>query len=98
MPKKLQESRPEDDYKYIPIDDNKNFMFLFDLGASVSLVTAGAELVSLEKTNPRKALFIFHRTPKNEKIVEDYWAGRLEVGARAFFDNLKATKNRLYSD
>ncbi len=98
MTRKLKEDQPGDDYKYIPLDDSAQHLYTFDLGAAASLVTADFELVSLDKANPRKVQFIFRREIGIEKIVDDYWADRLEVRARAFFDNVKMLKNRIYSE
>lgn len=71
--------------------------FTYDLGCSSALICAGFELVSLDKTNPRKVQFIFKREVGIEDIVNDYWADRLEVKARTFFDNTKMLKNQIYS-
>jgi len=97
MTKPLKKSRPEE-YQYIPLDDQTNYFYTFDLGCSAALISAGFELVSLDKTNPRKVQFIFRREVGIEKVVDDYWADRLEVKARAFFDNMKMLKNRIYSE
>ena len=90
MTKTLQTSQSE--------DYTDNLYTTFDLGAATSLVTAGFELVSLNKKNPRKVQFIFRREVGIEKVVDDYWADKLEVKARAFFDNAKMLKNRIYSE
>lgn len=84
--------------KEIQAEDDKNYLYTFDLGAAASLVTAGFKLVSLDKTNSRKVQFIFHRGLGIEKIVDDYWADCLEVKTRTFFDNVKMLKNRIYSE
>jgi hypothetical protein len=42
--------------------------------------------------------FAFLREAGIERILDGYWADRLEVKARSFFDNLKMLKNRLYSE
>jgi len=97
MSKKLDEGQVED-YQYIPIDDHTNYFYTFDLGCSAALISAGFELVSLDKENPRKVQFIFRREIGIEKVVDDYWADRLEVKARGFFDNVKMLKNRIYSE
>ncbi len=75
-----------------------NYLHTFDLGAAASLVTAGFELISLDKNNPRKVQFIFRREIGIEKVVDEYWQDRLEVKARALFDNIKMLKNRIYSE
>ena len=58
----------------------------------------GYELLSLDRANPRKVLFVFRRTDKVDDIANAYLVDRLELNARAFFDQLKALKNRLYSE
>ena len=70
----------------------------YDLGCAAALISVGFELVSLDKANPRKVQFIFRREVGIEKVVDDYWVDRLELKARAFFDNTKMLKNRIYSE
>jgi len=93
MIRKLQKNQRDD-----AINNNTNYFYTFDLGCSATLISAGFELVSLDKANPRKVQFIFCREVGIEKVVNDYWANRLEVKARAFFDNVKMLKNRIYSE
>ncbi|MFA5386306.1 MAG: DUF5659 domain-containing protein [Candidatus Paceibacterota bacterium] len=94
MSKKLSKNGEQE---YTPEDYTK-YLSTFDLGAAASLVSAGFELVSLDKTNPRKVQFIFRRVIGIEKVVDDYWSDKLEVKARSFFDNVKMLKNRIYSE
>lgn len=71
----------------------------FDLGCTAALITAGVELIGLNKSNIKKVQFIFASTDgEAEKIVDAYFADRLQVQARSYFDNLKMVKNRIYSD
>jgi len=70
----------------------------YDLGVSASLITLGFALVEVDKTNPRKAQFIFQRADHIEDAVRDYWSDRLQLNPRTLLDNLKLLKNRLYSD
>ena len=95
MSKTLAKNQSQE-LQYIP--DDKNGYFTFDLGCSAALISAGFELVSLDKTNPHKVQFIFSREDGIEKVVDDYWADRLEVKARTYFDNTKMLKNRIYSE
>jgi hypothetical protein len=93
MTKKLQKENQTD-----ISNDHVNHFYTFDLGCSAALISAGFELVSLDKTNPRKVQFVFRKEIGIEKVVDDYWADRLEVKARTFFDNVKMLKNRIYSE
>lgn len=70
----------------------------YDLGVSAALMCSGFELLALDKENPRKALFIFRRADQIDDVADRYFADRLEVKARSFFDAVKALKNRLYSE
>ena len=82
----------------ISSENYQDFLTTYDLGCSAALVSSGFELVSLDKSNPRKVQFVFKREVGIEKVVDNYWADRLEVKARAFFDNVKMLKNRIYSE
>lgn len=70
----------------------------FDLGCVAAIIGAGYKLVSLDKENPRKVQFIFRRSDGLIKVVDNYWADRLIVKARTFFDTIKMLKNRIYSE
>jgi len=84
-------------YHYIPIDDNKNYFYTFDLGCSAALISMGFELISLDKQNPRKVLFIIARKENIDEVVDDYFSGKLMVSGRVLFDTIKMLKNRIYS-
>ena len=84
--------------EHIPLDDPSNVFTTYDLGVAAALLCADFELLALDRANPRKVLFIFRRAPRVEDTANSYFAGRLELNAREFFDQLKALKNRLYSE
>ena len=97
MTKKNNQSSDEE-YEVIPLDDHANFFYTFDLGLSAALISVGFSLISLDRENLRKVQFVFHREDGMDEVVDAYWANRLEVKARVFFDNLKMLKNRIYSE
>lgn len=78
-------------------DSNAEHYSTFDLGQAAALVSLGFQIESFDKTNPRKVQFIFRWQENLEKAIDDYWADRLNVRARAMFDNMKMLKNRIYS-
>ena len=80
-----------------PPFNTTSFFTTYDLGATAALISSGYELMAVDKTNPSKALFVFQREDGIEETVDDYWADRLKVKARRYFDSLKAVKNKLYS-
>ncbi len=68
----------------------------YDLGLASSLVSLGYQLADLEKSNPRKVLFIFQKEDGIDEVIGDYWSDNLQVNARSHFDNIKMLKNRIY--
>ena len=88
MDKKLQKD----------FEDPNLYWVTFDLGCASAVVGAGYKLLSLCKDNPRKVQFIFNRSEGLLKVVDNYWADRLIVKARTYFDTIKMLKNRIYSE
>lgn len=93
-----KQERSSADEGFIPLDDPSVVYTTYDLGVSTALLCAGFSLLSVEKDNPRKALFIFKKEEGIEDVADRYFSDRLEVKARSFFDHLKALKNKLYSE
>ena len=95
--KKSRSQSKNEQWQYIPLSDS-NVFTSYDLGVSTALLCAGFQLLSVDKDNPRKALFIFQKAKNIEDVANKYFSDRLEVKARSFFDHLKALKNKLYSE
>lgn len=95
---KIKKSSMGGEMVYIPLDDPSVVFTTYDLGVSTALLCAGFELLSIDKENPRKALFIFQKVDGIEDVADQYFADRLELKARQFFDTIKALKNKLYSE
>lgn len=68
-----------------------------DLGCATALVVVGIELISLDRSNPRRVVFVFSNTSQLSARVEAYWSGRLSVDAKAYFEALKWLKARVYN-
>lgn len=95
---KNKKSSTNEEWRYIPLDDPSVVFTTYDLGVSTALLCAGFQLLSVDKADPRKALFIFQKEDGIEDVADRYFSDRLEVKARSFFDHLKALKNKLYSE
>lgn len=92
-----KEGRLSEEYEIVPLDDHEHFFYTFDLGLSAALICVGFSLVSLDRENLRKVQFVFRRGDGMDDVVDAYWADRLEVKARSYFDATRMLKNRLYS-
>ena len=69
-----------------------------DMGVAAALIALGYEIISLDKTNPKKVLFVFQRLKNIEETASLYWSNKLKIKAQSFFDAIRALKNRLYSE
>ncbi|HUW21123.1 MAG TPA: DUF5659 domain-containing protein [Candidatus Bathyarchaeia archaeon] len=64
------------------------------LAAAISLLFP---IETIDKTNPRKATFVFKQSKNLEGMVDSYWRDELKVNPRAYFDKLRSIKSRLYA-
>jgi len=79
------------------INQNKPFS-TFDLGLVAALLTDGFRLLSLNKVNPKKVAFYFEYEEDLDQVVEDYFSSNLQVDAQTYFNHIKSTKNRIYTN
>lgn len=78
------------------LPDQQEQYFTYDLGCAAALVSVGFELALLDKENPRKVGFIFRGKEGINETIEAYFADKLKVRARTYFDNIRMLKNRIY--
>ena len=64
--------------------------------ACAAAVSLFVPLDSIDKTDRRRAFFIFERNGELDGLLEAFWKGTLQVEPRAYFDRIKALKTRLY--
>ncbi len=83
--------------QYISLNDPETYFYSYDLGIVASLISDGFELISIDKQNPQKVLFIVRRTPDLDDKLNAYFSDLLMVPARSFFENVKMLKNRIYN-
>ncbi len=68
-----------------------------DLGLATALVSSGNSLFSVDKSNPRRVIFIFNQTSELSDKVDQYWSGQLHVAANSYMDHVKYLKAMIYS-
>jgi len=64
--------------------------------ALATVVSLYFPIAHVDKTNPRKAQFVFNRSKDLENLINRYWKNELLVEPRHYFDQLKALKARIY--
>ena len=84
--------------KKVSPNDPDSIFTTYDLSCSTALLCAGFELIGIEKSNPKKALFTFKRDRGIDAVANSYFADKLSVKVRSFADHLKALKNKLYGN
>lgn len=94
----MPRSNKSEKTEVLPLNDPAYVWTTYDLGVSTALLCAGFELLSLNRSNPRKVLFIFRREESIDETANAYFANQLTLNVRSFFDQLRALKNRLYSE
>ncbi len=74
---------------------NEQLYSTTDLTTAVTL-SLFFPLETIDKTNPRKATFVFKRNPQLDDKLKTYWRRELLIEPQAFSNQLKALKTRLY--
>lgn len=75
----------------------KDFYQSSDL-ALVCTLSLFYPIEAIDRTNPRKATFLFKRDEQLDELLESYWRRELKVEPQAYFSQLKAVKARLYAE
>lgn len=75
----------------------KSFYETSDLSLA-SALSIYLPIAAINKQNPQKAQFVFERNSKLNSLLDKYWNKELLIEPRAYFDQLKAIKARLYAN
>lgn len=78
------------------ITSNHKAMYQTSDLACAAAISLFVQLEDVDKNDPRRAQFIFARTPELEDIIAEFQKRQLSVEPRAYFDQIKALKTRLY--
>jgi len=75
----------------------KDFYSSSDLSLVVT-ISLWYPIDTIDRTNPRKATFLFKRDKKFDELIKAYWERALKIEPQEYFNQLKAIKTRLYSE
>jgi len=53
---------------------------------------------TIDRSNIRKAVFVFRKTPELEKLVDQYFRNEIKVSPQVYFNQLRVVKARLYAN
>lgn len=74
-----------------------NFYRTQDL-ALATVISLSFPIEAVDKSNPRKAQFIFKHSKTLDELIEGYWRGEVKVEPALFFNQLRVMKARIYND
>jgi len=66
--------------------------------ALVTTISLKFPIEDVDRSNPRKAVFVFRRSPELEELVNSYFNNKFKVAPQVFFNQLRDVKNRLYAE
>lgn len=69
-----------------------------DLYVAAFLLANGLELIDVDKTDRKRAVFIFADTEDRESLLAAFWSKQATVEPRAFVAAIKEVKERLYGE
>lgn len=84
----------EDDIVYIT--DEKTFDTT-DFNLATVLISEGFLIAHIDKTNPKRATFMFHKSDALDTCAECFWNRKLSIEPRTLLEAQKMLKTRLYS-
>lgn len=66
--------------------------------ALVTTLSLKFSIEEIDRSNPRKAVFVFRRSPELEELVDQFFSNKLQISPQVFFNQLRDVKNRLYAE
>lgn len=76
---------------------HNNYYETSDLGLATALVAVGVVLNDIDKSNPRRAVFLFADDGSVSAFADSHWKGTLTLPTQTYFDTIKRVKARLYA-
>ena len=76
---------------------NKNYYQTSDLSLATTL-SLWFPIEDIDRSNPRKAFFIFRKTPELEKLIDQYFRNEIKISPQVYFNQLRVIKARLYAN
>lgn len=52
----------------------------------------------IDRSNPRKAVFVFRRSPALEEMVDAFFTNEFKIAPQLYFNQLRDVKARLYAE
>jgi hypothetical protein len=66
--------------------------------ALATTISLNFPIEDIDRSNPRKAVFVFRRSPELDALVDSFFTNQLKVAPQTFFNQLRDVKARLYAE
>ncbi|NMB56547.1 hypothetical protein GYA19_01245 [Candidatus Beckwithbacteria bacterium] len=76
---------------------NEHYYQTSDLSLSTT-ISLFFPIEDIDRSNPRKAVFIFRNTKELQELVEKYYRNELKISPQTYFNQLRVVKARLYAN
>ncbi len=76
---------------------NENYYQTSDLSLATT-ISLFCPIEDIDRSNPRKAIFIFRKTPELEKLIDQYFRNEIKISPQTYFNQLRVVKARLYAN
>lgn len=81
--------------EHLKIND---YFYSSDLALVSALVSWNFPIESIDKTDPKKAMFAFKKNAQLEDHVQSYWNDTKLVSPKRYFSVIKEVKTRIYQE
>jgi uncharacterized protein DUF5659 len=78
-------------------NEMKNDNRISDLGLAASLSALGHRIEGVDKSNPRRVVFVFEKSEGLDLAIELYWADQLLLNAADLIEHIRQLKGRIYA-
>ena len=78
--------------------ENENEFQTKDFYLAVYALTQGAKLSRLDRTDPRRVVFVFENVKGRENLVRDFLYRKALIEPQDFIEKIKTLKQFLYSN
>jgi len=75
----------------------ENYYQTSDLSLSTT-ISLFFPIEDIDRSNPRKAVFVFRKTPELEKLIDQYFRNEIKISPQVYFNQLRVVKARLYAN
>lgn len=69
-----------------------------ELSLCSTLIALGFTLEAIDKSNPRRALFVFKRNAELDQAIDKFWKRKLHIEPLAYSEAQRYLKSRLYGE